>query len=137
MQNQKETQERRRRRSELLQPAVTLQLEHIKEKYQLNYVGAANVDGFFVAGSEDTNLSRALAGYAPEIAETEDQKLRQRLFEDLKGHFPEITDTRLAVEKFFVDDQPLYFFATGSDAADLSAPVEHAVSGIQRIFKTT
>ncbi len=137
MQNSMEMKERRRRRSEYLQTAVTYQLEHIKEEYQLSCAGAANRDGLFAAGTENTMFSKTLAAYAPEIAEISNKGLHKRVCGEVKRHHPQLADDYIAVHKFSVDEEVMYLFASGSEETKIKDALEHAATGMERIFETT
>ena len=131
------TTDRRKRRSEETQQAVTYQLEHVRQQHEFDFLAVGDADGFYVACSTEETYDRFLAAYAPAIAEAEGTR-RQRLEQELAEHISvgdEAAD--IYVREFGVKEQPLYLCAIATSEEQVDEALEHTMTGIERIIRTT
>ena len=132
-----QTTDRRKRRSQETQQAVTYQLQHVREKYDFDFLAVGDRDGFYVGGATEEGRDKIVAAYAPAIAGAHNgrrEKLKRELVEQI-GAGDE--SGSLFVREFGVGEQPLFLCAIAESAEAVDGALEHTMSGIERIIRTT
>lgn len=127
--------DRRKNRSQELQQAVTYQLEHVLERFDLEFLAVGDRDGFHVAGAGRDAEDSLLAAFAPAITSSGVGQ-RKLLKKELMGYLDDAEDSVVEVREFTVGGQSWYLCMVSSRGSDSEEALEHTVTGIQRIFRT-
>ena len=132
-----QTTDRRKRRSQETQQAVTYQLQHVRDKFGFDFLAVGDQDGFYVGGATEEGRDKVLAAYAPAIAGAHHGR-REQLKEELVEQIGVGEQSgALFVREFGVGEQPLFLCAIADSAETVDQALEHTMSGIARIIRTT
>lgn len=117
--------ERRRRRSEVLQEALTLQLDASAKRSGVDYMVLADHQGLIIARSRDVGEAEEVAAYGPFLA---DRK-------PWSGRLPcEIGPRDASITPFRVGDQSVYLCAVGTQSKRVGGELLQAQCGVRRIL---
>ncbi len=121
----------RKRRSEETVQAITYQLEHVLEHYDIQLLVLADDLGLTIAFAGDENAARAFAAFAGHLATSDD------LDPSLQEYLPGVTPEQVYCESLQLDEIPLFLLAVMPPTIDNAHGFERVRTGIQRIYRTT
>ena len=128
--------ERRQRRSENKEPAITFQLEHIHREFGLHAIVVGNSDGYLVAGSRNDGTDDAVAAYVTAIGTASPDRRRVLINKLYDEQYSKQPNLELRVREFRIGGERAYLGMLGSPRANFAHAGERAVSGVQRIYQT-
>lgn len=125
--------ERRRRRSEETQQAMTYQLEHLVEEFEgIELMLLCDDHGLILASAgADEEVCQMFAVQARRLAEGEEPD------SELLVVKPDLDREQILCEAINLDEIPLYLCAVMEPTAEHAKAYERARNGIQRIYYTT
>ena len=127
-----EPSDKRRRRSEETQQAITYQLEHLVEEFDdIELMLLADDHGLMIARAGDEEACEMLAVQARPLAEGKSPD------SELLVVMPDLRREQLLCEAINLDDIPLYLCAVMEPTAENAKAFERARTGIQRIYYST
>lgn len=130
--SEEDPKERRRRRSEETQQALTYQLEHLVETFdELYLMLLADDQGVIVARAGDRELAQLLAAHARSLA------VGDRPDPELSIGVPDLTAEQILCEAIDLDEIPLYLCAIMEPTPENAEAFQRARDGIQRIYYNT
>lgn len=117
--------ERRRRRSAVMQEALTLQLDACARRSGVDYMVLADQQGLIIARSRDVCEAEEVAAYGPFLADRR----------PWTGRLPcERGPRDASIAPFRVGDQNVYLCAVGSQSKRVSGELLQAQCGVRRIL---
>jgi len=129
--------ERRRRRSDECRQAITFQLLHLAEQYDLENLVLADASGLMVACASDEVAAQALAAYAPVFARRLNRGARDQIMDQVASFLPDADAKSLSVRRFELNGQPHFLCVVGEKRLCRQANLYRAVTGIRRIVDET
>ena len=121
----------RRRRSQETQQAITYQLEHVLDEFDLELLLLADDHGLIIAYAGDQEAAELFASYAPSLSA--DSSLHPVLHEVM----PDLTPQKVLCESISLDNIPLFLCAIMDPTPDNCRAYERVRTGIQRIYYST
>lgn len=117
--------ERRRRRSTVLQEALTLQLDACAKRSGVDYMVLADHQGLIIARSREVGEAEEVAAYGPFLAERK----------PWAGRLPcEQGPRDAAITPFRVGNQNVFLCAVGAQSKRVGGEMLHAQCGVRRIL---
>jgi len=117
--------ERRKRRSEITEEALTLQLDASARRSGVDYMVLADHQGLVIARSRDTGEAEEVAAYSPFLADSR----------SWAGRLPcERGPRDTTIAPFRLGGQSLYLCAVGSQSKRVGGEILQAQCGVRRIL---
>jgi hypothetical protein len=129
-------QERRQRRSSRVRQAITYQLEHLEDEFDLDHFVLSDAQGLRIAGSGTVLRGSALAAFAPVLHRAHNER-RPSLVDDMSYFVPDIDLDRITVRAFDLAGDTHYLSIVGDDRVQREAMLYRAITGIRRIVRQT
>ncbi|MFB6265184.1 MAG: hypothetical protein ABEL76_16415 [Bradymonadaceae bacterium] len=129
--------DRRKRRSDEVRQAITYQLEHLAEEYNLENLTLGDNNGILIACAGRQSAGEALAAYAPVFRRHLDRGQRELIMDKLGTLLPGVDGKSLDVRRFELQGDDHYLCVVGEQRLCRQANLYRAVTGIRRIVRDT
>lgn len=121
----------RRRRSEETVQAITYQLDHVLQEFNMELLLLADNHGLPIAFAGDEEAAQAFAAFAKSLEQgAKPDPMLSSLIENLG-------ENKILCEILELEELPLYLLAVMSPDIESARGFERARTGIQRIYRTT
>lgn len=128
--------ERRQRRSNRVRQAITYQLQHLQESFDLDHLVLADEQGLRIAGSGSALRGSAIAAFSPVLHRAHANR-RPSLVDEMTYFVPDVDPDRMTVRAFDLQDETHFLCVVGDERLQREAMIYRAVTGIRRIVKQT
>lgn len=133
----KQWTEKRIQRSDQPSVAMRLQLEHLYENGDLRNYTLVDESGLVISHAGSMDESNILAAYVPLMVQGSDEQ-RKEITDRLTTLLPGFAPENFIVRQFTLDDQqPVFLAIFGDTNAPNETELEIAITGLQRIIRTT
>ncbi len=129
--------DRRKRRSDEVIQAITYQLEHLAEEYELRNLVLSDSRGLMLACADNASAGRALAAYAPVFSRHLGRGDREAIMGKLSEFLPGVDGHTLSVRRFELHGEEHFLCVIGEERLCRQADLYRAVTGIRRIVRDT